>query len=241
MLRIGKITAVKVTAYLRVSTAGQVKDGLGLPTQERLIRAWAKANGHKLTAVRKDGGVSGANDIDTREGLPLTLADIRDGRAEAMVVSSIDRLARLLTIQEAILGTVWRLGGKLCTVDGGEVTPDDPDDPMRTAMRQMAGVFAQLDRSMVVKRLRNGRQTKAQQGGYAYGSPAFGQRSVDRQLVTDVHEAAVAERIVTMRRAGRSLRQIAAELNAEGIASKRGGTWHPLTVERVIARVSVTA
>ena len=90
-----------------------------------------------------------------------------------MVISSIDRLARVLTVQEAILGMIWKLDGKLFTVDGGEVTPDDPDDPMRTAMRQMAGVFAQLDRAMVIKRLRNGRQTKAERGGYAGGAPVL--------------------------------------------------------------------
>ena len=162
---------MKVTAYIRVSTAGQVKDGLGLATQERLIKAWAKSGGHKIVAIRRDEGVSGANGIGDREGLPLALADIEDGQAEAIVVSSIDRLARVLHVQEAILGYIWKDGGKLYTVDGGEVDQDDPDDPMRKAMRKMAGVFAELDRDMVIKRLRNGRQTKASNGGYAGGAP----------------------------------------------------------------------
>src|ERR1022692_3620033 len=179
---------MKLTAYLRVATAGQVKDGLGLPTQERLIKAWAKASGHRIVVVRRDEGVSGANGIDTREGLPLALADVRDKRADAVVVSSIDRLARVLTVQEAILGMVWKLDGKLFTVDGGEVTPDDPDDPMRTAMRQMAGVFAQLDRAMVIKRLRNGRQTKAASGGYVGGAPGYGVRAEGKTLVADEAE-----------------------------------------------------
>jgi DNA invertase Pin-like site-specific DNA recombinase len=227
---------VKFTAYLRVSTAGQVKDGLGLPTQERLIRVWAKAHGHKIVAVRRDEGVSGANGIDTREGLPFALADVRDKKAEAVVVSSIDRLARVLTVQEAILGMVWKLDGRLFTVDGGEVTPDDPDDPMRTAMRQMSGVFAQLDRAMVIKRLRNGRQTKAQQGGYAYGSPAYGQRAANRKLTANAAEAKVIERMRDMQAAGQSIRAICAQLNAEGIPSKRGGAWHPQTVARVLTR-----
>jgi len=32
--------------------------------------------------------------------------------------------------------------------DQGEVERDEPDDPVRTAMRQMLGVFAQLEREM---------------------------------------------------------------------------------------------
>lgn len=229
---------MKITAYLRVSTAGQVKDGLGLPTQERLIRAWARSNGHKIVAIRKDEGVSGANGIDSREGLPLALADIRDKRAEAMVTSSIDRLARALTVQEAILGTVWKLGGLMFTVDSGEITPDDPDDPMRTAMRQMAGVFAQLDRAMVIKRLRNGRQTKAERGGFAYGSPPFGWRSEGRELVPEPGEQAVLVRVRALRGEGQSIRLIADTLTAEGLTPKRGGQWHPETLRRIIARDS---
>jgi DNA invertase Pin-like site-specific DNA recombinase len=229
---------MKLAAYLRVSTAGQVKDGLGLPTQERLIKAWAKANGHKIVTVRRDEGVSGANGIDTREGLPLALVDVRDKRADAVVVSSIDRLARVLTVQEAILGMVWKLDGKLFTVDGGEVTPDDPDDPMRTAMRQMAGVFAQLDRAMVIKRLRNGRQTKAGNGGYAGGAPAYGMRAEGRALVADDAEQIAVQRIAELHAAGASLRQIVATLTAEGIAPKRGSQWYPATVARVLARLA---
>jgi hypothetical protein len=41
---------------------------------------------------------------------------------------------------------VWRLGGKLYSSESGEVLPDGADDPMRTAMRQMAGVFSELER-----------------------------------------------------------------------------------------------
>jgi DNA invertase Pin-like site-specific DNA recombinase len=227
---------MKLTAYLRVSTAGQVKDGLGLPTQERLIRAWAKASGHKIVAVRRDEGVSGANGIDTREGLPLALSDVRDKRADAVVVSSIDRLARVLTVQEAILGMIWKLDGKLFTADGGEVTPDDPDDPMRTAMRQMAGVFAQLDRAMVIKRLRNGRQTKAERGGFAYGSPPFGWRAEGHELVAVPDEQAALARIRELRAAGNSVRAIAEQLTGEGFTPKRGGRWHPETIRRILAR-----
>src|SRR5689334_14556008 len=106
----------KLVGYLRVSTAGQVKDGLGLPTQERLIRAWAKAHGHKIVAWHRDEGVSGANGVDTRVALPLALANVRDHRAEGVAVSSLDRLARQLTVQEAILAQVWKLGGQLYTV-----------------------------------------------------------------------------------------------------------------------------
>ena len=55
-----------------------------------------------------------------------------------VVVYNLDRLARKLTVQEGVLATVWDRGGSVFSLgDGGEVQQDDPDDPMRTAMRQM--------------------------------------------------------------------------------------------------------
>lgn len=56
----------------------------------------------------------------------------------------------------------------------GEVYRDDPDDPMRTAIRQVMGVFAELDRKMVAKRLRDGRLAKAAAGRKAVGDYPFG-------------------------------------------------------------------
>jgi hypothetical protein len=46
------------------------------------------------------------------------------------------------------------------TVDATEVLPNDPDDPMRTVIRPVMGGFAELDRAMIAKRLRDDRRVK---------------------------------------------------------------------------------
>lgn len=226
-------------AYVRVSTIGQVKDGLGLPTQERLIRAWAKAGGHKLMAVVSDNGKSGTLAETERPGLLEALTSVKRGEAAAIVVTSLDRLARALTVQEAILAQVWAMGGQVFTLDGGEVQVDDPDDPMRTAMRQMAGVFAELDRKLVIKRLRNGRLTKAAKGGHAVGRAPYGWRAQDAELVRDEAEQLVIGRMVAWTAEGVSLAEIARRLTAEGVPAKGGGSrWHPITVRRTLERAA---
>ena len=45
---------------------------------------------------------------------------------------------------------------------------------MRTAMRKMAGVMYELDRRLVVARLRRGRRLKAERGGFAGGGVRYG-------------------------------------------------------------------
>ena len=151
------------------------------------------------------------------------------------MVYKLDRLARSLTVQEGTLAKVWGLGGSVFSVDLGEVPEDDPDDPMRTAMRQMVGVFAQLERGMIAARIRAGRKLKAEDGGYAQGAPPFGYRAEGGELVPDEGEAATLARIAELRAGGASLKLIAHTLNAEGLRPKRSDRWHSETVRRVVA------
>ncbi|MFI2764293.1 recombinase family protein [Streptomyces echinatus] len=116
-----------------------------------------------------------------------------EGRADGILAPNLDRLARELTVQEAVLSYVWALGGRVFTAGHGEHLEDDASDPMRTAMRQMRGVFHQLDRGLIIKRLTEGRAAKGERGGYAYGAPRFGQRVDDGELTDDEREKAIAE------------------------------------------------
>ncbi len=61
-------------------------------------------------------------------------------------------------MQEAILAQAWAAGGRVFAADAGEILADDADDPMRIAMRQMMGVFAQLERGMIRARMARGKR-----------------------------------------------------------------------------------
>jgi DNA invertase Pin-like site-specific DNA recombinase len=233
---------MKLAGYARVSTTHQAEEGLGLDVQQRAIRAWARTNHHRIVRMFKDGGVSGSNGVEEREALPDALNLIAGGGADGLVVARLDRLARNLTVQEAILGRVWAAGGHVFTADLGEVPKDDPDDPMRTALRQMVGVFSQLERAMITARLRAGRRLKADRGGFAgFGSPPFGLRAENGQLVPDEEEQKALSLIRRLHGRGRSLRQIADALEAAGHRPRRGKVWHAESLRRIIARVSEPA
>jgi DNA invertase Pin-like site-specific DNA recombinase len=228
---------MKLAAYIRVSTTGQADDGYGLEVQRGAIERWAKANGHKVIRWCSDAGVSGAVDAVDRDGLSCVIDAVESGEAQGAIIARLDRLARTLHVQEAALAHLWRAGGTVFTVESGEVLQDDPDDPMRKAMRQMVGVFSELERSMIVKRLKDGRRTKSEQGGFAYGSPSFGYRAEGRVLVADEAEQAALRRIQELRAEGKSFRAIAATLTEEGIQSKQGKRWHVETLRRIVARM----
>ena len=88
------------------------------------------------------------------------------------------------------------------------------------------------------ERLDRGRQAKANDGGYAgYGSPAFGQRSVNGELVDDPDECQVIELIRRHHKSGKSLQKIANWLNQRGYSTKRGQAWQRISVKRVLDRL----
>lgn len=223
----------------RVSTVGQAVDGYGLDAQEADCRRWnsTTAGGHRIVHTVIDGdkvSTSGKSTIDEREGLMSAMQWIADGRADGILAPNLDRLARELTVQEAVLAYVWALGGRVFTADHGEHLEDDESDPMRTAMRQMRGVFHQLDRGLIRKRLREGRHAKGEKGGYAYGAPRFGHQAVDGELVDHEDEKAAETLMRGWQAEGAGVREICRRLNEQGIPSKRGGQWHPTTVARLL-------
>jgi len=95
-----------------------------------------------------------------------------------------------------------------------------------------------LEELSVWERLERGRRAKAASGGYAgYGSPAFGQRSLDGELVEDPEEIQVVELIRRHHKSGKSLQKIADWLNHQGYTTKRGQTWKRISVKRVLDRL----
>ena len=244
MLRIFQVLIhsddVNLVAYIRVSTDKQVKEGFGLDAQRSEIKTWAKREGHRIVQFCSDEGISGSNGISTRLGLYDALDSIRRNGAQGIVFSSLDRLARRMTEQEGILSEVWDHGGTVFSIgDGGEVLQDDPDDPMRTAVRQMRGVFAQLERGLIRQRMAKGKREKAAQGGYVGGAPPLGFAGGGGRLVPDPEGQITVARIEQLHSDGKSLRQIIAVLESEGRHPKRG-RWHPSSIARVLDRSTRT-
>jgi DNA invertase Pin-like site-specific DNA recombinase len=229
---------MKVIGYARVSTDKQAEQGLGLEVQEDAVRAWAKANKHKLLAIYRDEGVSGANGLDQRVQLASALEVLGEGKAAGLVVYRLDRLARDLVLQEQLLAEIRRLGAEPFSTDGGEqgYLKDDPDEPSRKLIRQILGAVAEYERAMITLRLRVGRRRKAERGGFAYGGPPYGWRASGGELVADRMEQDGLALVRRLRRDGLSLARIAGALEEAGFRPRRGARWYPTTVKRVLER-----
>lgn len=228
--------ACQMVAYVRVSSESQARNGNGLKIQQRDVKAWTKANKHRLVGVCSDEGLSGTLPAEQRPGLVRALEMIRSGEATALLVPSLDRLGRKLTTQEASLALAWDAGARVYSVDEGEILQDDPDDPMRTAIRQMRGVMHQLDKALITKRLRAGRQAKIADGGYAGGHTPYGFTVKDGAIAKDASEAKIVETVTTMRRKQASYRTICEALSDSGMTARSGNPFSPNQIRRIALR-----
>src|ERR1035437_4046058 len=115
-------------------------------------------------------------------------------------------------------------------------------DPMKCAMVQMQGVFAQLDKSTLVLKLRKARQ-RIRQEGRQPGAKNYSPDPVQNHVVDGRKpyghrpgESAIVERILALRQAGAAMDTIAERLNAEGVKPRKGGQWYGPTVRNVLLR-----
>jgi DNA invertase Pin-like site-specific DNA recombinase len=85
--------ARSVIVYLRVSTSEQALSGLGPEAQRATVTAYAERKG--LTVVHEycREGIS-AKSLNGRPGALAAIEDVRNGRAEGLVVAKLDRLSR---------------------------------------------------------------------------------------------------------------------------------------------------
>ena len=113
-----------------------------------------------------DPAVSGADPIETRPGFKRLLDRIEGNGVRIVIIEDASRFARELMTQELGILTLIKLGVRVITATGEDLT--DTSDPMKKAMRQIAGAFAELEKARLVSKLKGARERKrvqnAQQG-----------------------------------------------------------------------------
>ncbi len=225
-------TKRRALGYVRVSTQKQAEEGFGLDVQAAAVKEWARNSDARLLAIIRDEGVNGT--LEERPGLAELLGRLEPGMV--VVVPRLDRLARDLMTQEILLRDIRRKGADLVSTSKAEAEylAEDPNDPTRKLIRQVLGAVAEFERSLIRLRLSRGRAAKAASGGFAYGSPPFGYRAESGRLVKEPEEQKTIALARRLRGRGRSLRQIAQELNGKGRKPRRGREWHPGTVTRLL-------
>lgn len=218
---------MKACAYLRVSGQGQL-DGDGFARQEKAARDYAKAHGIEIVGVFREEGVSGTK--EERPALARMLVDLEENGhgIKTVIIERLDRLARDLMVQEAIIRDFQKNGFDLISAtEGADLLAEDPT---RKLVRQVFGAIAEYDKEITVLKLRAARERKRAKVGKCEG----------RKSIKEVNPETLAL-IKTLRRKPRggtrkTYPKIAAELNAAGHTTVSGKPFTAGNVQQICRR-----
>src|SRR5206468_10093173 len=133
--------------YLRVSTIEQTT-----ANQERELREIATRMGCEIVKVYKDHGISGAKGRDKRPAFDALCKDAARRKFDVVMAWSVDRLGRSLQDLVGFLNELRALGVDLFLHKQGM----DTTTAAGRMLFQMCGVFAELERAMIVERVNSG-------------------------------------------------------------------------------------
>lgn len=224
--------STKAFGYVRVSGKGQV-EGDGFARQEAAIRSYAKAHGIKLERIFREEGVSGT--VEVRPALAEMLVSLeQNGHGiKLVIIEKLDRLARDLMVQEAIVHDLRKGGFSLVSaLEGADLLENDAS---RKLIRQVFGAIAEYDKTMTVAKLRAARERKRNEEGRCEGRKAYAP-----DTLPEAHRAAL-EVIRKLRRVKPGQKRmsypaIAEELNRLGLVTVKGGKFSGVNVQRVWER-----
>ncbi len=217
--------AVKVALYARYSSDNQ-RDA-SIADQFRVCRAYAERQSWTICEEYTDHAVSGATLL--RAGFQALMRDALSRRFDVVLAESLDRFSR---DQEDTAGLFKRhtfAGVNIVTLAEGDITH------LHIGFK---GTMNALFLKDLAEKTHRGLRGRVEDGKSA-GGLCYGYRVVktlnggtvttgEREVVPE--DARIVERIFRDFNAGVSPKQIAKNLNREGIAGPFGGAWSPSTI-----------
>jgi DNA invertase Pin-like site-specific DNA recombinase len=167
-----KRNRAKAVGYVRTSSATNVgADKDSEPRQRRAIERFAKSAGYEIVEWFYDADVKGSDPIESRPGFSALLNRIEGNGVRVVLVEDASRFARDLVAQELGVVALIKLGMRVLTATGDDLTTTS--DPMKVAMRQIAGAFSQLEKARLVAKLKAAREQKKAKLGKCEGRKGY--------------------------------------------------------------------
>ena len=214
---------MKVVSYKRTSSERN-RDSHSFSRQNEAINFWAKRNGAEV--VNSFEEVFTGTEAD-RPVFSAMINQMAESGIKTFVVENQTRLGRDLMVNLHLIASCKNMGISIIDASTGDDLTNQ-NDPMSVAMTQICGVFAQLEKSQLVSKLRKARDAK---------SKSLGKRIEGRKKISLPSE--LIQKIKKLRRkptnAKRKTYQTIADiLNNEGLKTSTGKHFLPMTIKRII-------
>jgi site-specific DNA recombinase len=225
--------AVNVAAYARVSSA---KDAMhhSLSAQVSYYSGYIQSHpGWNYAGVYADGAKTGTK--DSRENFQRLLSDCRAGKVDLVLTKSISRFARnTVTLLETVR-ELKNLGIDVYFEEQNIHTISAEGELMLSILAS----FAQAE-SLSASENQKWRVKKNFTEGMPWNGTMLGYRYNKGRFVIEPNEAKLVKRIYSDYIAGKGTTAIANALNAEGVSTRLGFTWHPSSIQKILRNYNYT-
>lgn len=228
---------IKVAAYCRVST-DQNEQLLSLETQKAHYESWIRSHDEwEYAGLYYDEGISGTKK-DTRPALMQMLSDCEHGMIDYVVTKSISRLARNTTDCLEIVRKLLDLGIAVYfekeNIDTGSMDSE--------LLLSIMGSIAESESLSISENNKWSIQKKFQNGTFKCSYPPYGYDWDKKkgEMVVNPEQAEIVKYIFAQTLAGVGTHDIAKDLSAKGVPTKKGGKWTGHTVNGIIRNEKYT-
>ncbi|WP_353279965.1 recombinase family protein [Wolbachia endosymbiont (group B) of Udea ferrugalis] len=174
-----------------------------------------------------DGGFSGKN--LERPAIKELFEDVKGGEIDCVVVYTLDRLSR--ETKDSIEVTSFFRRHRVNFIAVTQIF--DNNTPMGKFVQTVLSGAAQLEREMIVERVKNKIATSKEQGLWMGGTLPLGYDVKDKELIINEKEAKTVKHIFERYMELRSMAELARELNREGYRTK-SDIFKKATVRRIV-------
>lgn len=216
----------RAAIYARFST--DLQNERSIEDQLSLCRSYADREGLSIVGSYDDRARSGSS-LMGRNGLLQLLDDAREKSFDIVIVEALDRLSRDMEDLAGIHKRLSFLGIEIRAVHEGVVN---------TVLVGLRGLVGQLYREDNAHKVRRGLAGRIKQGlaggGLTYGYAAIAGRRGERVIIEA--EGQIIRRIFQEYVEGRTPREIAHDLNKDGVSPPRGRAWNASTINGNLER-----
>lgn len=209
---------MRVVGYRRISKESG-GNGYSLEAQTSAIEEECSRRGWTLLRVEED--VQSGKSTKKRPGLERALETCRSGEADAIVAAKLDRLSRSVVDAGKILEEARKRGFNIVALDFGL----DLSTPQGELVANILTSVSQWERRVIGQRTKAALDVAKRKKKLGNPRPVRTPKPIEN-------------RIARMRKRGLTLREIAEQLNIDGILTTRGNSWSPETVRLVLQRIT---
>ena len=226
----------RAIGYRRVSSRDQIQ-GTGLDRQSTYIKKFAVENAFYLERIFTEKGISGVVEKRAAFSEMIAYADAHD--IKIIIIEDMTRLARELLLQMQLATFIASKKIDLYSSNTGEnISRAIYDDPMRKAMVQIQGVFSELERSTLSKRMIAGRdlqrKTGKRKGKKIKTIDRNGKIKIEGSPRLSEKKPKLAKRVIELWLAGNCKNKIATIVNSEGFRSRVGNKLYSSQITNIL-------